>query len=128
MGTLLMICTSKIRWSVTTESAFVSTNCYNCIVFSLRVNTLPYTERNIKKVNNWKHFVNKTNCPTVTGHLVYVCYFLYSTIYRSVAGMENYSSFNIYDFFLTSISQWADLLRYAILRSVFIQTHTASLL
>jgi hypothetical protein len=34
----------------------------------------------------------------------------------------------IYDFIVASISQWAGLVRYAILRGVFIQTHTASLL
>jgi hypothetical protein len=69
-------------------------NCCNCIVFSFRVNTLRFTERNIKKVNNWNIFVNKTNFPTVTVHVVCVCYFLYSAIYRNAAEMENLSIFN----------------------------------
>jgi hypothetical protein len=70
VDTLLSIYTSKIRWSVTTVSVFVCTqNCYNCIVFSLRVNTSRFTERNLKKANNWNIFVNKTNFLSATVHV-----------------------------------------------------------
>jgi len=65
VGTLLIMCTSKIRWTVMPYCAFCTQNCYYFIVFSLRVNIFRLTKRNLKKAN-CNIFVIKTNVPTVT--------------------------------------------------------------
>ena len=62
MGTLLIMCTCKVRWTLMPYCLFCAQNCYYFIVFSLKVNIFRLTKR------DWDIFVNKTYFPTVAVH------------------------------------------------------------